>query len=81
MNGSNEHLGSKMNERGSVIGNSPGAGVLAKKGQRIDSSSGHGAGASSTAPLGGLQSHHSTTQSAKANHLSQIGQITLESNP
>lgn len=79
LNGSNEHLGSKMNERGSVIGNSPGAGVLPKKGQRIDSSSGHGAG--STAPLGGLQSHHSTTQSAKANHLSQIGQITLESNP
>lgn len=66
-----------MNDRGSVIGNSPGAGVLAKKGQRVDSSSGHGG---STAPLGGLQSHHSTTQSAKANHLSQIGQITLEPN-
>lgn len=76
-NGSNEHLGTKMNDRGSVIGNSPGAGVLPKKGQRVDSSSGHGG---STAPLGGLQSHHSTTQSAKANHLSQIGQITLEPN-
>jgi hypothetical protein len=71
LNGSNEHLGAKMNERGSVIGNSPGAGVVAKKGQRVDSSSGHNG--HNAAPLGGIQSHHSTTQSAKANHLSQIG--------
>ena len=68
-NGSNEHLVGKMNDRGSVIGHSPGAGVVAKKGQRVDSSSGHGAAASNAAPLGGVQSHHSTTQSAKVNHL------------
>jgi hypothetical protein len=56
---------------------------MPKKGHRVESSSGHGGGVgpSNTAPLGGIQSHHSTTQSAKANHLSQIGQITLESNP
>lgn len=70
-----------MNDRGSVIGNSPGAGVTQKRGQRVDSSSGHGAAGAATAPLGGLQSHHSTTHSAKANHLSQIGQITLDTNP